>query len=176
MATRSLVYPYDGHSHIIDVIDEESFKDIQWAKDVMSARRFIEGAFSIMLHNYTDFTTTVLALAEDYRIRPTNEPKITDNSFIRLNAKLTNLLSSFRLYIEISDTNYSSPIFSKSDAKELLKEKTRSLYDNTDDYAFFYKLRNYAQHCGFPIDYLTKGGTRVKISSVENLVYITPSM
>lgn len=76
----------------------------------------------------------------------------SDFEKLKINRALLNYLFSFRTYIDHLET-FISREFGK-DSQEMndwiiLKSK---IYDDNFTYRFIYKLRNYAQHCGLPID------------------------
>jgi len=72
--------------------------------------------------------------------------------YLHSNRLLLNYLSSIRTYIDHS-LAFLSATYGK-DSKELtrFKELLSYNFDNNFCYRFFYKLRNYSQHCGVPID------------------------
>lgn len=72
--------------------------------------------------------------------------------FLHANRLLLNYLSSIRTYLDHSLTYLSKKFGNNS--KQIIKFKALLSFnfDNNFCYRFFYKLRNYSQHCGVPID------------------------
>lgn len=94
----------------------------------------------------------------------------SDSEKLNINRFLLNYLFSFRTYVDHLET-FINREFGK-DSKEMnewviLKSK---IYKDNFAYRFIYKLRNYAQHCGMPIDIfefsptITNNNYSVKIS------------
>jgi hypothetical protein len=97
-----------------------------------------------LLKSITDFETklidkNLLIMADDVEKLNTN----------RL---LLNYLFSFRTYIDHLETFVKRTYGKNSDQTKEFKAITNKLYFENFAYKFFYNLRNYAQHCGLPID------------------------
>lgn len=75
-----------------------------------------------------------------------------DNEKLNTNRYLLNYLFSFRTYIDHLETFIKREYGKDSREINEFKALTGKLYDENFAYRFFYKLRNYAQHCGLPID------------------------
>lgn len=75
-----------------------------------------------------------------------------DSEKLNTNRYLLNYLFSFRTYIDHLGTFIKREYGKGSKEIEEFKALTGKLYDENFAYRFFYKLRNYAQHCGLPID------------------------
>jgi len=71
---------------------------------------------------------------------------------IRINSDFMNYLFSFRTYLDHCLTLYSRQYGSKSDEINDFKSLCSQLFDENFEYRFFYKLRNFTQHCGLPIE------------------------
>ena len=70
---------------------------------------------------------------------------------LELNRRLLNYLSSVRTYLDHSETFLKRLFGKESEQVKLFKTICSGFYDTFFSYRFFYKLRNYAQHCGLPI-------------------------
>lgn len=68
-----------------------------------------------------------------------------------LNVDLFNVLSSFYFYCEFCKTNFKRWFETQPEHLEFVNKKLSEYFDNYFEYRFFYKLRNYANHCGLPI-------------------------
>lgn len=71
--------------------------------------------------------------------------------FLNVNRLLLNYLSSVRTFLDHSETLLKRKFGSESDQFSDYKRVTADIYDNSFPYRFLYKLRNYAQHVGLPI-------------------------
>lgn len=68
-----------------------------------------------------------------------------------INRLLLNFLNSARLYLDHTETRLKRTYGKQSEQVKRFKLATSSAYDGLFIYRFFYKLRNYAQHCGTAI-------------------------
>lgn len=87
-----------------------------------------------------------------------------------MNRLLLNYLSSFKTFLDHLNTRYSRLEHQGYSCLKDFKKITSVCYDTSFYYRFFYKLRNYVQHCGLPISYMNiseqpdKGSVSVNIS------------
>lgn len=72
--------------------------------------------------------------------------------FLNTNRLFLNYLSSVRTFIDHIDVFLHRNFGKKSHQYLQFKKMLTVFYDNSFTYRFFYKLRNYAQHVGLPID------------------------
>jgi hypothetical protein len=75
-----------------------------------------------------------------------------DPCFKNANRLLLNYLSSIRTFLDHSETFIKRKYGNKSKQFSDYKTIQSYFYDNSFAYRFFYKLRNYSQHIGIPID------------------------
>lgn len=77
--------------------------------------------------------------------------------FISRNANrlFLNFLSSGRTFLDHTETYLKRKYGSQSNEYLIFQSETNKIYDNSFEYRFMYKLRNYAQHCGLPINNIT---------------------
>jgi hypothetical protein len=64
---------------------------------------------------------------------------------------LTSLLTTARTFVDQTDRNLKHRYGKTSVRVKAFKRATSEAYDNNFSYRFFYKLRNYVQHCGLPL-------------------------
>jgi hypothetical protein len=105
-----------------------------------------------------------------------NGVSIQDMDFYRIEANrfLLNYLSSFKTFLEHSETILKRKFGNNSTQIIDYKVMQSSIYDNNFSYRFFYKLRNYAQHCGLPLwfNYSTKKLDNSDEVEVKILIYL----
>lgn len=75
-----------------------------------------------------------------------------DERFLNCNRMLLNYLSSIRTFLDHTQTFVIQKFGAESVEFAEFKSVTSFYYDNSFAYRFFYKLRNYAQHVGLPIN------------------------
>ena len=83
-----------------------------------------------------------------------------------MNRLILNLLSSIRTYLDHTETRLKRDYGDSSEEYLLFKEETSKAYDNSFEYRFLYKLRNYSQHCGLPA-----GSAEITSFQDENLIW-----
>jgi hypothetical protein len=69
----------------------------------------------------------------------------------RVNAAVVNYLTSVRLYLDHRRTQLSRRYGNESGEVSALLDACKTTYDKEPVYRFIYKLRNYVQHCGMPL-------------------------
>jgi hypothetical protein len=77
------------------------------------------------------------------------------NAVENLSFEVLNWLTATRLFIDHHLTSFASDYGENSDQRQQLQAAIRNEYDNSMAYRFLYKLRDYTQHCGFPVDQVT---------------------
>ncbi|WP_281635374.1 hypothetical protein [Flavobacterium marginilacus] len=77
-----------------------------------------------------------------------------DNVFLNINRLFLNYLSAIRTFLDHSETFLNRKFGENSNQFLEFKKILSFFYDNSFSYRFFYRLRNYAQHVGLPIDNL----------------------
>jgi len=86
-------------------------------------------------------------------LKPAPYPSMQFHNVVHtsLNRRLSNLLSSIRLFLDHSEFAFKRKYGKKSEEVEAFKKYASEKYDSSFSYRFVYKLRNYVQHCGIPI-------------------------
>jgi hypothetical protein len=69
-----------------------------------------------------------------------------------INRVLLNLLASVRMYLDHTETSIKRRYGGASQNWVNFKQACSRAYDGLFSYRFLYKLRNYAQHCGLPLN------------------------
>ncbi|WP_420614512.1 hypothetical protein [Candidatus Palauibacter sp.] len=112
-----------------------------------------EDLLQICRNNERDFGAT---LAELRTLAGQDDPSVAEGKFLALemNRRLLSVLTSLRLYAEYNETRFKRRF--GTDSKEVAGLKTvfANAYDSSFSYRFLCGLRNYAQHCGLPIEYV----------------------
>ena len=119
--------------------------------------------FEIAIQNKEEFVDT---LNRDIReminssLSITGDKKKYYKNHLNFNRLFLNFLSSVKTYIDHNETNIKRKY--GSDSKEALEFRkiTSYYFDNFFSYRFFSKLRNYAQHCGLPLQEFSISVTR----------------
>ena len=132
-------------------VDEEEYTRIQLASGTVYAaigsRQFV-----ITQKNYQRIMNTV----EFYRNAIANRTlsaSLSHRSIVEnLSVDIINWLTSTRLFLDHHLTHLAHKYGKKSVELERFELATNKEYDSVQAYRVLYKLRDYTQHCGFPID------------------------
>jgi hypothetical protein len=93
-----------------------------------------------------------------------------------LDRRLTNVLTSFRLYIDQTDHCISGIFGNPSEQLEHVKTFKSSLYDKYFGYRFFEAMRNHVQHCALPVQMITYSENRDPQGQDYYKITIAPKM
>jgi hypothetical protein len=106
--------------------------------------------YGVVIENYSEFLATIdlyaNAIVEKNIQLLTKKPALEN-----INRRLLNLLSSFRSYLDFMETRLKREYGESSEMVSKFTAYCRVEYDNNPSYRFIYRLRNFSQHCGFPI-------------------------
>jgi hypothetical protein len=83
------------------------------------------------------------------------------------NRMFLNYLSSFRTFIDHNETTIKRKYGKDSLEAREFKKLTNNTYDKYFAYRFLYKLRNYSQHCGLPIEDFEVSATKLADNSYK---------
>jgi len=130
-------------------LSDEEYNNFNKNIEIINKFTIIESYFQIVYRNFNDFTSCIKENSAEL-LKNSSSPLILNcdylNSFkIDSNRKFLNYLSSFRTLID------HIPSHLEKSQKDELNDFLNLLYDQEFVYRFFYKLRNYTQHCGLPI-------------------------
>lgn len=131
-------------------ISADEYESHQKILNEFSELRANENLFKTVYLNFEDFKNkTAEYLSKVPRI---NQDDI-EKSYIDMNRLALNLLSSIRTFLDHKET-YLKRKFGHESKELLFFEQIKChAFDNSFEYRFISKLRNYSQHCGLPITY-----------------------
>jgi hypothetical protein len=131
-------------------IEQKRYEEIKNAKDACFLVLDLEEKLHLVLENFKEWEVEILSLSQSSLLCST----ICYNSMEHrqlFNRRLTNLLTSFRLYIDQTDHDVSTAFGNPSKELDSIKQFKNSLYDRHFGYRFLEELRNYVQHCAMPV-------------------------
>lgn len=133
-------------------VSEQDFQSLMQEEKKLLEFFVLKSLFNITELNLKDFQSFISKFEGELRkekVLILNEP---DYISLNINRLFLNYVFSFRTYIDHLETFLKRTYGDKSNEVTDFKKLTGELYDNNFEYRFLYKLRNYAQHCGLPID------------------------
>lgn len=134
----------------VDVTNEE------WSSAESAIEKFAQfkddlRLFSIVSGNYREYTEALQDF-DQYDAHQLKMGLITRDISLEINRLVLNLLASMRMYIDHVETTISRRHGKESPQFAAFKRVAGEVYDREFAYRFISQLRNYAQHCGLPID------------------------
>lgn len=154
-----------GYTTVLDKeLTEQDYENYISSIDELNNFENLRRLFQIFLLNHNEFIEFTI---NDSKLLFENSLSITGNKenynkhFLHLNRIFLNYLTSFRTLLDHIETIIKRK-YGKSTKETMHFEELKSyLFDNFFAYRFVYKLRNYAQHCGLPIDEFLLSATKV---------------
>lgn len=153
--TRILTEKETSELDYIQEIDNDTFESIEKSIRIVDEVHNSMDLFLILRNNYFEIADFQETHAEKF-IKNIKDPlNIAKEDYTRLKIEINrivqNYLSSVRMFIDHCDANLNRR-FGKESTEYLDFKKTLSeFYNNTFEYRFIYKLRNFCQHCGLPV-------------------------
>lgn len=146
----------ESNYNFLDSISEDTYIEFKKAIAEIEEIRANRNLFKIVENNYAELNNLVNSsfdnlLNNSQTISESNR-EVGSFIYLHLNRHLLNFLSSIRTYIDHAETNFKKKYGKESFEFLELKKFLSSFYDKSFAYRFLYKLRNYAQHCGLPIE------------------------
>lgn len=107
--------------------------------------------FKVVFYNFKDYELTLNHSFKQYIENPAMDWSRMDRTILELNRRISNYLSSVRIFLDHSEYTIKKTYGKKSSIVKEFKDTCSNAYDNNFSYRFLYKLRNYVQHCGMPL-------------------------
>jgi len=140
----------------LDELSPEEFRKLEDASNTIEELHSIRRLRDFVVLNDEDLLNMLQRSLDDLISKAGywNGIKRNDNQIVfdNSNRLLLNYLSSIRTFIDHSNTVLKRKFGENSKTYLEYKNILSVFYDNSFAYRFFYKLRNYAQHVGLPLD------------------------
>ena len=146
-------------------ISEEKYIAYKDAQKVLSSCFLIEEKYEILISSYLEFEKQMLDAATSSLVR--SQIDYFDFFEVRLgiNIRLVNLLTAAKLYTDQLNQDVQDCLPEQTDITKIVKGFFTKEYDKNFEYRFMEALRNYVQHRGIPLHWLSHGG---KWTSLED--------
>jgi len=157
---------YDtGYSTYLDKqITEQEYDKYISNIDELNNYENLKRLFEILILNHNEFIEFTMVKSKvlfDNSLSISGDKESYNQHYLNLNRILLNYLSSFRTLLDHVETIIKRKYGKASNQTSQFQEQTSYLFDNYFAYRFMYKLRNYAQHCGLPIDEFSISATKI---------------
>lgn len=152
-------------------LDENEFRSLKRAKDILSNGLAMEEKYEILISNYLELEKEMLNIAAERMVR--NKYKYSDffYSIICLNRLLANLLSAVRLYLDTISSHAKEISKNKPNIIEKVKAFKTIEFDGNVEFRFMENLRNYAQHQGTSVHNIQFSSKSVDSGKERFIVY-----
>ncbi len=141
---------------LADILTENQFDCISTAITQISDLSNLQRLLNFVLANESDFIQLLNSTLQDYAAKSESwngiKPYDQAELFLNSNRLFLNYLGSMRTFLDHAETFIKRTYGDKSPEYFEFQKITSIFFDRSFAYRFFYKLRNYAQHVGLPID------------------------
>ncbi len=135
------------------LISEDAFNQWRSTQEYLVTAYNIEATFDLLLENYAEFEQDILRLSLRLSLFGDHGEPLAPRR--EMNRRVTNLLSSVRLYLDQVTRELTSICGDKSPQADTVKQCRHNQYDSSLAYRAMEALRNHAQHHGFPVHAIT---------------------
>lgn len=137
-------------------ISAQEFSGLRAARVVLSNAFAIEEKYEIVISNFLDLEKQLLDVAATNAVRQTNTYAEFFDTRSVLNIRLVNLLTATRLYLDQLPQHISECGLEDAGASALVKSRCSAEYDKYFEFRFMEAFRNYVQHRGIPVHYVSQ--------------------
>ena len=138
-------------------ISAQDFSGLKAARVVLSNAFAIEEKYEIVISNFLDLEKQLLDVAATNAVRDTNTYAEFFETRSVLNIRLVNLLTATRLYLDQLPQHIGECDLEDAGASALVKSRCSEEYDKHFEFRFMEALRNYVQHRGIPVHFVSQG-------------------
>lgn len=156
-------------------VDATEYDTLEHYKRMTVFFLHFEDLYEIVKENFRDFWRTLFDVSEDYRLHILRgRPSITKD-ISNLNLRIMNILNSVKAY----DTHLRHQLISNFGGEQnkyldCYKKLTSDVYDNSFEYRFCVRLRNYTQHMRNPVDKISYHSYPFRTEPMEMAFTATP--
>lgn len=143
-----------GKNHYVDWHLELDLEEYEKCNHVLSLLRDFEHnsqLFTMIVWNFQDYHDTIEAYLQAFIYKDMEHLQYRPAQF-NINRIALNVLSSIRMYLDHVETSLKRRYGEASEEVKNFEKICSKVYDENFSYRLLYRLRNYAQHCGFPIN------------------------
>ena len=136
-------------------ISEERYNEVRAAKAGLLLFLGIEEKSNILLDNFGEYEKTLIGLIVDRITYYDNSLVGWRSDMMQINRRLTNVLSSAKLYIDQMMHDAAMIFGDETDGYQKIKSLFSEAYDSSFAYRVMEAVRNYIQHRAFPVHALS---------------------
>lgn len=161
---RYILCKFAGGEVPVIEITQEDYLTYQQARKVLSNCLAIEEKYEILISNYLEFEKQIMNRIVSNMIREEHGYSDLFTIRLKLNVCLVNLLTSARLYVDQLQQHVVACMPENSAVKKSIEALFSKEYDTYFEYRFMEALRNYVQHRGIPVHWISSGARWTNLS------------
>ncbi|WP_027361083.1 hypothetical protein [Halodesulfovibrio aestuarii] len=139
------------HLDLVQLVSEKKIAELERWNSVLHDYNRLNQKMEYVQDNFEDFNKCVVGLVEAAHERGGAFSYPDHDQIMReIRRTLLNLMMSIRTLLDHMETSVKRQFGKKSEQADYLKSLTSHEFDTCFAYGFFYKLRNYVQHCSMP--------------------------
>jgi len=132
-------------------IDDVEYLRIKAARNNLFEILFVEEKFDYVTENFFEYETEILSISSRVMIFGDDDYFSMSGERNLISRRLVNLLTVCRMYLDQSAHHLTNIYGKNSEVLKTVKRQASIEYNQRFGYRVMDALRNYAQHCGFPI-------------------------
>lgn len=167
LGCQTLVAPKHRKMELIRPIDRSRMDAIRVAWERLGEFNEVCMLSEICETNYQSITAYCGNLHDSFAANRHRPQDFMSDCVQEINRLLLNYLAGFRAFLDHLETRYSRLQREGYRCLEDHKKILSACYDENFAYRFFYKLRNYVQHCGLPLGSMCIDESPAQNHSVE---------
>jgi hypothetical protein len=169
MNSRLVIARYAINSMPELPISEEEYQALESASGLILRALFVEERFDLLVQNYSQLEKTLLSMSIDHMLGGQRDWDWYQTQLATANKDILNLLSAARGYIDYVK-QACNELFGRKNPDAVAISGSFSLhYDSSFAYRVMEALRNYSQHCGFPVHKLNYMSNRETVGGRDTL-------
>lgn len=156
-------------------LEEARFNAIRDARSTLLSAVSVEELFKLAVDNFEEWEVEILGQSQNMLIWKAASHVESMADRLRIDRRLANCLTAFRLYLDQTDHTVSRMFGNPSAQLTAVKRFKNKLYDDNFGYRFVEALRNYIQHCGLGVHIVKIGWQNEPGKKVShNSYYVSP--
>jgi hypothetical protein len=156
-------------------LEEARFTAIRDARSTLLSALSVEELFKLAVDNFEEWEVEILGQSQNMLIWKTASHVESMADRLRIDRRLANCLTAFRLYLDQTDHTVSRLFGNPSAQLTAVKQFKNNLYDDNFGYRFVEALRNYIQHCGLGVHIIKIGWqNELEMIAPHKSYYVSP--
>lgn len=148
---RAMIVAWTSGAKQMVTISPDEFVELEKAKPILSFGVAFEQRFDLLLENFAELERCILNAALEYSIFSGSVADRLSDVRHLANRRLSNFLSSARLYLDQNSHDLSAQFGNNSAERASFQKATHEEYDSSLAYRCIEALRNHAQHRALPV-------------------------